>query len=83
MTLRVDNVGSMLRPPELVDAVTRHEAGDLGDEIADRRVLRRPQAVVAEVARLVAGHGVHELRRAEHGADVVDTERHASSLLTR
>ena len=32
MTLRVDNVGSMLRPPELVDAVSRHEAGDLSDD---------------------------------------------------
>ena len=32
MTLRVDNVGSMLRPPELVDAVARHESGDLSDD---------------------------------------------------
>jgi 5-methyltetrahydropteroyltriglutamate--homocysteine methyltransferase len=32
MTLRVDNVGSMLRPAELVDAVARHEAGDLSDD---------------------------------------------------
>jgi 5-methyltetrahydropteroyltriglutamate--homocysteine methyltransferase len=32
MTLRVDNVGSMLRPPELVDAVARHESGDVSDD---------------------------------------------------
>jgi 5-methyltetrahydropteroyltriglutamate--homocysteine methyltransferase len=32
MTLRVDNVGSMLRPPALVDAVARHRDGALGDD---------------------------------------------------
>ena len=55
----------------------------LGDEVAHGGVLHGAQAVVGQAARLVAGHGVHELRRAEHGADVVDPERHVSSLLTR
>ena len=32
MTLRVDNVGSMLRPPELLEAFARHRAGELSDE---------------------------------------------------
>jgi 5-methyltetrahydropteroyltriglutamate--homocysteine methyltransferase len=31
MTLRVDNVGSMLRPPELQEAFAEHDAGDLDD----------------------------------------------------
>jgi 5-methyltetrahydropteroyltriglutamate--homocysteine methyltransferase len=32
MTLRVDNVGSMLRPPELAEAFARREAGELSDD---------------------------------------------------
>jgi 5-methyltetrahydropteroyltriglutamate--homocysteine methyltransferase len=32
VTLRVDNVGSMLRPPELLDAFERHRAGELSDD---------------------------------------------------
>ena len=46
MTLRVDNVGSMLRPPELVDAVARHESGDLSDDglrVVEGRRRARPR----------------------------------------
>jgi 5-methyltetrahydropteroyltriglutamate--homocysteine methyltransferase len=32
VTLRVDNVGSMLRPPQLTAALARHAAGDLSDD---------------------------------------------------
>jgi len=32
VTLRVDNVGSMLRPPELLEAYAAHEAGHLDDD---------------------------------------------------
>ena len=55
----------------------------LGDEVAHGGVLDRPQAVVGQIARLVAGHGVHELRRAQHRAHVVHAQGHVSSLLTR
>jgi 5-methyltetrahydropteroyltriglutamate--homocysteine methyltransferase len=54
VTLRVDNVGSMLRPPALVDAVARHEAGDLSDD-----ALR--EAEDAAVRDLVAEQERHDL----------------------
>jgi hypothetical protein len=49
MTLRVDNVGSMLRPPALVDAVARHEAGELPVEALRTRAAQadQPEDVLA------------------------------------
>jgi 5-methyltetrahydropteroyltriglutamate--homocysteine methyltransferase len=36
MTLHADHIGSLLRPPELLEARTAHEHGDLGDEALER-----------------------------------------------
>jgi 5-methyltetrahydropteroyltriglutamate--homocysteine methyltransferase len=36
MTLHADHIGSLLRPPELLEARAAHERGDLGDEALER-----------------------------------------------
>jgi 5-methyltetrahydropteroyltriglutamate--homocysteine methyltransferase len=36
MTLHADHIGSLLRPPELLDARAAHGRGDLGDEALER-----------------------------------------------
>ncbi len=52
--LRVDNVGSMLRPPELLEAIRRHDAGETGPELLERA---RDQAI----ERLVRSQEAHGL----------------------
>src|SRR3954447_13639796 len=36
MTLHADHIGSLLRPPELLEARAAHDRGDLGDEALER-----------------------------------------------
>jgi 5-methyltetrahydropteroyltriglutamate--homocysteine methyltransferase len=53
-TLRVDNVGSMLRPAHLLEAIRRHDDGQIGSE-----ELRRSQD--RAIARLVSAQEAHGL----------------------
>ncbi len=82
--LRVDNVGSMLRPPELLDAIRRHDAGELGPEQLD---LAQDQAI-ERLVRRQEGHGLPiivdgEFRRRqfmESFADVAGFDQWAARL---
>jgi 5-methyltetrahydropteroyltriglutamate--homocysteine methyltransferase len=91
VTLRVDNVGSMLRPPQLQEAFAAHDAGDLDDA-----ALRDAQdAAVRELVAEQDRHGLPiivdgEFRRRqfmESFADIAgfDTwsERHAAARVAR
>jgi methionine synthase II (cobalamin-independent) len=47
MTLHADHIGSLLRPPELLDARAAHDRGDLSDDAALRARLHHGEPVVS------------------------------------
>ena len=49
--LRIDNVGSMLRPPQLLEAFARHRAGELSDDALRAAQDQAIRALVAEQER--------------------------------